>query len=129
MWSTLLRRRPLPAHTLHLAVYLLALILPPLLQTTPRISSKFRPGVETGRASCKVKLTKMSSMLAVSINQVAKLAICDRPDYAEQQIENNDNNMRPAGSLHNPTIINGVEVTNDNAQALLPPMACVFVAK
>jgi hypothetical protein len=26
-------------------------------------------------------------------------------------------------------MINGVPVTNDNAQALLPPTACVFVAK
>ncbi|MCJ1435696.1 hypothetical protein MMC27_005071 [Xylographa pallens] len=42
--------------------------------------------------------------------------------------KNNDSSIRPAGSLHIPTIINGVEVTNDNAQALLPPMACVFVA-
>ncbi|MCJ1386787.1 hypothetical protein MMC17_009914 [Xylographa soralifera] len=42
--------------------------------------------------------------------------------------KNNDNNMHSAGSLHTPTIIKGVEVTNDNAQALLPPMACVFVA-
>ena len=32
-------------------------------------------------------------------------------------------------SIRMPTIINGVQVNKDNAQALLPPAACVFVAK
>ncbi|MCJ1403889.1 hypothetical protein MMC11_007112 [Xylographa trunciseda] len=41
---------------------------------------------------------------------------------------NQDNSIQAARSIRAPTIINGVEITNDNAQALLPPMACVFVA-
>ncbi|MCJ1288114.1 hypothetical protein MMC26_007469 [Xylographa opegraphella] len=60
----------------------------------------------------------------------------DRENFVQGQADkdifyvgkNNNNSMHPTGSLHPPTIINGVEVTNDNAQALLPPMACVFVA-
>lgn len=32
-------------------------------------------------------------------------------------------------SVREATVINGVQVNKDNAQALLPPAACVFVAK
>ncbi|MCJ1396270.1 hypothetical protein MMC18_009159 [Xylographa bjoerkii] len=42
--------------------------------------------------------------------------------------DNNDNSLQAVGSPHAPTIIKGVEINSDNAQALLPPMACVFVA-
>ena len=43
--------------------------------------------------------------------------------------DESSNEKGPLGSFRTTTVIKGVEITNDNAQALLPPMACVFVAK
>lgn len=45
------------------------------------------------------------------------------------KLDKEDTSIDAVGSFRTPTVIKGVEITNDNAQALLPPMACVFVAK
>ncbi|MCJ1473431.1 hypothetical protein MMC13_002082 [Lambiella insularis] len=58
-------------------------------------------------------------------------------DFVKGQSDNSDvffvankeeTGIKAIRSIRSPTVIKGVEVTNDNAQALLPPMACVFVA-
>lgn len=70
-------------------------------------------------------------MIARSSCRVSRLAtLCDNPYFANNGADDRVTNMVALrSSVREPTVINGVQVNKDNAQALLPPAACVFVAK